>query len=92
MTVEAQGDVDTARSWYEDQKPGLGADFVREALDAFDRIGESPTLYPAVHRRIRRVGLKTFKYSAYYRVLADHVEVVGVIHDRRDLVNLLKRL
>jgi len=36
--------------------------------------------------------LKTFKYSAYYRVLPDHVEVVGVIHDRRDLVNLLKRL
>ena len=43
-----------------------------------------PELYVVALENIRRGKLRRFPYLVYYRVLADRVEVVAVLHGSRD--------
>lgn len=80
---QAQAELLAARDWYESRRAGLGADF-GEAIDkAIQSIVERPLAYPCVHGEIRRVVLRRFPYGVFFRVLPDHVVILGVIHDRR---------
>lgn len=81
---EAETDVLEARDWYEQQRPGLGAQFADALDELMVRIESQPMLYAPAHADVRRVKLKRFPYVVYYRVLADHVEVIAVLHGSRE--------
>lgn len=77
LTQEAEEDFDSAADWYQ-QQGGLGAKFtagVREALQQ---------LHAVLHRDVRRVKLRKFPYSIYFRILADRLEVIAVLPGKRD--------
>ena len=48
------------------------------------RIGENPDLYAEVDPDIRRAVLPRFPYSIFYRVRADVIEILAILHHRRD--------
>jgi plasmid stabilization system protein ParE len=48
------------------------------------RIGQMPEIHAVLHRDIRRAKVKKFPYNVYYRVRPDRVEVIAVLHGRRD--------
>ena len=50
----------------------------------FDRIEQNPELYAAAFRSVRRAKLQRFPYVVYYRILADRIEVIAVLHGGRD--------
>lgn len=80
---QADQEVQSARSWYEDQRPGLGAQF-SDAIDhAVERIALSPLAFPAVHGETRRAVVWRFPYGVYFRLFADTVVVTAVMHGRR---------
>jgi toxin ParE1/3/4 len=81
---EAQADVLEARDWYEQQGAGLGDAFAESVRETLSRIQAMPELYAAVLRNVRRGKLRRFPYVVYYRVLPDRIEVLGVLHGRRD--------
>lgn len=81
---EAQADLLAARDWYEQQRPGLGDDFSDAAEELLDRIAATPKLYPATLKDVRRAKLRRFPYVVYYRMLADCVEVLAVLHGSRN--------
>ncbi len=81
---EAEQDMVEGRDWYEGQRDGLGAEFLKAIDDVFNRICATPQLVPTGYRSIRRVPLTRFPYVVYYRVLVDLVEVVAVLHGSRD--------
>jgi plasmid stabilization system protein ParE len=39
---------------------------------------------PAVHRHVRRALIHRFPYALYFTLAADRIEVVAVLHTRRD--------
>ena len=79
----AEQDLVEAQTWYEEKRAGLGSEF-RAAVDAaFQRLSESPLLYPSVYRQLRRAVLRRFPYLIYFRVDADRVVVVACLHSRR---------
>jgi len=41
-------------------------------------------LYAAIHRDTRRAKVRKFPYNVFFRVQADRVEVIAVLHGRRD--------
>jgi toxin ParE1/3/4 len=84
LRPEAQMDLLEARDWYEQQCPGLGDAFAERVDEMFARIEEMPELYAAMLRDVRRGKLRRFPYVVYYRVLADRIEVIGVLHGSRD--------
>jgi plasmid stabilization system protein ParE len=84
LRPEAAQDLQDARDWYEQQRPGLGAVFAGRAAAALDAIGQFPMLYGLVSRDTRAAPIRKHPYVIYYRVLADRVDVVGVLHAHRD--------
>jgi len=84
LTAEAEADVEEAFSWYEGQRPGLGAAF-RHTLDvALLAVASRPATYPVIHRSTRRFLLPKFPYALYYRILDEGIVVVGCIHAKRN--------
>ena len=80
----AANDLDEAVSWYEAQRPGLGAEFLSAIEAAIGQLHETPEKFPVVHGDVRRVRARRFPYSIYFRVRTAQVVVVAVFHARRD--------
>jgi plasmid stabilization system protein ParE len=81
---EAEQDLEDAAAWYAEQRPGLGQEFLDEALRSFRRIAEQPKLYPIVHRDTRRALIRRFPFGVFYRIEPDFITVVAVMHGSRD--------
>ena len=83
LREEADGDLAAAASWYEQQRAGLGHEFLDEALSAFRLIAEQPLIYPITHRNTRRALMPRFPFGIYYRVERSHIVVLAVMHGSR---------
>ncbi len=83
LRKEAQDDLSDAASWYEEQRLGLGGEFLDEAGAAFRRIEANPLAYVDVYRGFRRALLRRFPFAVYFRVEPESVSVVAVMHASR---------
>ncbi len=81
---EAEADLDETRRWYEQQRQGLGDDFLLCFEEALDKVRRNPAIYPIVYKHLRRGLIRRFPYGIFYFVEADTIVVVGVFHGRRD--------
>ncbi len=77
-------ELEAAREWYDEQRIGLGAEFVDAALAAIENVAQAPTAFPQVHRSIRRLLMQRFPYAIFYHTNATDIVVLGVMHLRRD--------
>lgn len=80
----AAADIEDAFVWYEQQRLGLGSEFLKIVDDALTAIQRSPQLHPVIHRNTRRVLLRRFPYGIYYRIYPDQIVVVACMHGRRN--------
>ena len=83
LSPVADQDLDAAASWYE-QQARLGETFVERAQQAVDQIGQMPELHAVIYRGIRRVQIPRFPYNMFYRIEVDRIEVIAVLHARRN--------
>ena len=81
---DAETDVADAAAWYENQRKGLGAEFLDEILSTCDVLSENAELFPVVHRNTRRAVIKKFPFGIYYRAENDFVSIIAVMHGSRD--------
>ena len=81
---EAQADLDEAYHWYEQQREGLGSDFLLCVEEALEKIRRTPGLYPLVYKELRRMLIRRFPYGLFYLVEEEMIVVVAVFHARRD--------
>ena len=77
-------EVDQAYCWYEQQRAGLGDDFLAAFDEVYRRLQQTPKVHQVIYQDVRRALPRRFPYSVYYRVHADRVEVIAVQHSRRD--------
>ena len=101
MTVivlpEAELEAAEAIIWYDDQRFGLGQEFLDELRQVLDRIGGGPAEqsrlenYAGPHD-VRRCLLKRFPYSVVFACRPDAVLIVAVSHVRRQPLYWLDRL
>ncbi len=63
---EAEEDLEEAAAWYEQQRLGLGNDFLDEVLRTFSKISAQPAAYPVLHRDTRRALTLRFPFGVYY--------------------------
>ena len=81
---EVREEINQAYSWYENQKSGLGDEFLDCVDETLNRICKLPESYPIVHRDIRRAVVRRFPYAVYYRIVSSRVIVTAIFHGRRD--------
>lgn len=82
----AREELSVAADWYDEQRPGLGVEFVVEIGEAVAQIRDNPEGWPRWRedRPYRKRFLTRFPYVLFYVVAAEgHVEVVAVAHARR---------
>lgn len=81
----AEREVNSAACWYDDQRAGLGDDFLDEYVRRLKRIEESPLSFAPLETNdtefeIRRAILKRFPYGIVYQVLPSECIVLAVMH------------
>jgi plasmid stabilization system protein ParE len=62
----------------------LGDEFLDAIDDVFAKITETPETFAVVLNDVRRIKARRFPYVVYYRVRSDRIEILGVLHGRRD--------
>jgi toxin ParE1/3/4 len=80
----AAADIEDAFVWYEQQRLGLGSEFLKIVDGALMAIQRAPQLCPVIHRNTRRALLRRFPYGIYYRIYPELIVVVACMHGRRD--------
>jgi hypothetical protein len=81
---EAEAELLTTYQWYEQQRVGLGDDFLLCFEAALAAIGERPGSFPIVEKRTRRALIRRFPYFALFYEMPDVTCVLGVFHSKRD--------
>ena len=77
-------DLAGAYGWYEEQRAGLGEEFLAAVDTSFNAIQEYPEMFSRVHGEVRRAVVSRFPYAVFYRVEARRVVVLTVLHMGRD--------
>lgn len=74
----ARVEFSEAQDWYEQRSPGLA--FVREVDRQVQRVAEDATGFPLMFGDVRRVRLRRFPCSLFYRVVAAKCFVLACFH------------
>lgn len=82
---EAENDLSDAAIWYEQQRSGLGQEFLDCALSTLHSLSENPRQYPVVHesKNVRRALLGRFPFGVFYVVNSEFILVYAVMHASR---------
>ena len=80
----AERDILEAKTWYDLRRPGLGGEFLDAFAELQSLLEQTPTIYPVVHRGVRRAVLRRFPYLVYFVVRGQKVFVVACLHGARD--------
>jgi plasmid stabilization system protein ParE len=84
LRPEAEEDLADASAWYEEQRQGLGHEFLDEVLTMISSIAEAPLVYPDIYRNTRRAIINRFPFSVYFRVERATIVVVAIMHGSRN--------
>ena len=77
-------DLAGAYGWYEDQRAGLGEEFLAAVDATFDAIERILEMFRRVHGEVRRANLSRFPYAVFFRIDPKSVVVLSVLHTARD--------
>jgi plasmid stabilization system protein ParE len=80
--------------WYDEQRSGLGREFLEELAQTLARIAQNPQQYGVHFRNARAARLRRFPYVVHYVFTSvdGPVIVVAVMHGSRDPKRLRDRL
>jgi plasmid stabilization system protein ParE len=81
---QAESDIAHAYEWYEEQTPGQGEAFLFALKACVALIERMPQIFPRAHLQVRRALLRKFPYKVFYVVREDEIEVMAVVHVKRN--------
>jgi toxin ParE1/3/4 len=81
---KAKQELDQSIGYYEQQKRGLGLDFLSEVENALEKIKINPNIgLPYKIKEIRRYVMRRFPYSIFYTEFAGFIWIVAIAHAKR---------
>jgi len=80
----ARREFDDAVDRCDEQRPGLGEEFILEIDHAVANAAAAPERYPIVFGDVRRTVARRFPFSVYFRVRRDSMVVPSVFDGRRN--------
>jgi len=89
LHADARAEVRSAALWYDEQRPGLGAELVSAVADAIRRMEQAPLSFPrwpdvrGEGVPIRRALVDRFPHAVAFEVHPDHVLILAVAHAKR---------
>jgi plasmid stabilization system protein ParE len=83
LDSRANADLKTTARYYEDQRQGLGREFLADFDETIARILAYPLAAPIADQQTRRARLKNFPFDVFYALRKEDFTVVAVMHRRR---------
>ena len=80
----AKSEFEDAALWYDQQRRGLGEEFILEIEQSLASAATEPQRCPIVFGDIRRTVARRFPYAVYFRLRADALIVLAVFHGHRN--------
>jgi len=77
-------EVQDAHDWYEQQRSGLGVEFMDAIDEVVQRIVINPNSYPKAYQQRRKALPARFPYLVIFELHGDVILVVAVIHASRN--------
>ena len=89
ILAEAEAEIDGARSYLNEQSPGLGLRFLDDLAERLDAIAETPLRFPKLEtltgdHPYQRARLSRFRYAVIYEILPQVILIVAVAHTSRE--------
>ena len=81
---EAESDIENTFRWYEEQRVGLGHEFLLALEASLQHVRRYPYSKPKIHHELRRTLLRRFPYGVFYLLAERALVVVACFHCRRD--------
>lgn len=80
----AVADLNRVYVRYEQERKGLGEEFLEEVRATAQSVLAIPQGYPVVIRQTRRALVHRFPYGLFYRIIDQTVVIVACFHTSRD--------
>lgn len=92
IAPEAERDMAEAYAWYEQQRTGLGEEFLGCVDACIQSICRLPERCALVHENYRRGLVRRFPYAVFYEYEKDVVTVYCIFHTSRNPEKWRRRL
>jgi len=73
-----------AYDWYEEQKRGLGEEFLKELDSNYNKLQSHPEYFRKIKNNFRQTSLKRFPYVVIFEIMKNEVVVFAVFHTKRN--------
>jgi plasmid stabilization system protein ParE len=92
LAPEVESDLDDAYAWYQEQRPGLGEEFLGCVEAVLQSLRRTPNIHQCVHLEFRRALVRRFPYAVFFEAGVRTVTVHAVFHTSRSPEALQRRL
>jgi toxin ParE1/3/4 len=75
---EAWVELQNAFEWYEEQKQGLGYEFIEKVQACYENLVDNPHRFPHINPNYRRIKTDRFPYILFYEI-EDETIIIGRI-------------
>ena len=83
VVPQALLELDSAITYYEGHRDGLGLEFLAAIRKVIGRMLENPRQFPSISRRLRKAGLRRFPYGVIFEVQAERMRIVAIAHGKQ---------
>lgn len=84
FTDAAFAELEEAVAYYDSQRAGLGDELGAEVRRTVEHIERYPNAWQELAKGIRRCRVKRFPYGLVYRVHHQRIDILAVMHLRRE--------
>jgi plasmid stabilization system protein ParE len=77
-------DLGAGFDWYDEQRSGLGEDFLSVVRATLKGIELHPEMFVSVHGEVRRAIVSRYPFAIFYLVEPKRVVVLRLLHTARD--------
>ncbi|MCF2447570.1 type II toxin-antitoxin system RelE/ParE family toxin [Dyadobacter sp. CY345] len=87
-------DIQSAKIWYCEQKPGLEKRFVSAIRNTISNIQKAPFIYNIQYKNVRVAHTKIFPYGIHFYVdeIAGTVVIVSILHHKKSPDGIWNRI
>ena len=86
LLAKAREEFSTEFEWYEEQKDGLGGEFIKEIEQSLNLIRKNPNHYPSKINLFNEFVVKKYPYIIIYKIISSSSEIIitSIFHSKRN--------
>ena len=81
---EAYEEIQEAYDWYEEQRQGLGEEFLVAVEGCLKRIAKKPESFQRKYKDFRSALVTRFPFAIFFEISNNHIIVYSVFHTSRE--------